>query len=218
MDWIDTILFDWDGTLIDSAKAAFFAFRSSLSQLGIPVEFEVYERIYSPNWYRMYQSLQLPREKWEQADDLWIRHYEQDTPGLVPGGEHVLHTLTQRGYCLGIVTSGSHARVRRELKTLGLGEIFRIVICSEDVANKKPDPEGLKEALRRLNKGPEACCYVGDSPDDVEMGKRAHMCTIGILGAYPGSKTLPSSHPDFYFESIIQLLEHFDTLPQPMLL
>jgi HAD superfamily hydrolase (TIGR01509 family) len=213
MDLIDTVLFDWDGTLIDTAQPSFFAFRKALGDLGIPVEFEFYEQIYSPNWYTMYESLRLPREQWPEADDLWLRHYGEEIPEVVEGGVHVLKELRRRGYCLGIVTSGSHARVRREINVLGLAEVFGVVVCNEDVTNKKPHPEGLETAMKWMDKQPEACCYVGDSPHDVEMGKRAGTRTVGILSHYPSSKRLRHAHPDFCCESILDLLGLFDRLP-----
>ncbi len=212
MDSIDTILFDWDGTLIDSAQLSFDAFKKTLGEMGIIIEFELYERIYSPNWYGMYQAVQLPKERWPEADKLWILHYGRGTPVLVQGGRQVLNELSQRGYCLGIVTSGSRLRVKREINALGLAETFRTVICNEDVVNKKPHPEGLQKAMKRLDKRPAACCYVGDSPDDIEMGRRANVQTIGIPGGYPCSRNLPSANPDYCFESIMTLLNHFQAL------
>ncbi len=217
MDSIDTILFDWDGTLVDSAQSSFDAFRRALGDLGISMDTGRYEEIYSPNWYSMYESLQLPKEQWQEADDLWMRYYGIEIPSPVPGGLQVLRELSDRGYCLGIVTSGGHERVWRELNALGLAGTFRIVVCSDDVVNKKPHPEGLERAMDRMKKSPEACCYVGDSPDDMEMGRRAHIRTIGILSGYPNSRKLQSARPDFYFQSIVQLLTRFAPLSQRML-
>jgi phosphoglycolate phosphatase-like HAD superfamily hydrolase len=210
MSHVNTILFDWDGTLIASAPNAFAAFQRALGDLGIALEYELYERIYSPNWYLMYQALQLPAHKWQEADDCWIRHYGHEILApLVQDGRSTLFELTRRGYCLGIVTSGSRMRVWRELSNLDLAGMFKAVICSEDVLNKKPHPEGLESAMRQLDKRPEECCFVGDSPDDMEMGKRAGIQTIGMLSGYPSSKKLAEAHPDFCFECIAQLLTHF---------
>ena len=209
MSSVDTILFDWDGTLLDSAPYAFLAHQKAFGELGLVLALDVYERIYSPNWYEMYRALQLPEHRWREADVLWTRHYGQTIAPLVEGGRDAIDGLFYRGYCLGIVTSGSRIRVSNELKALGLEEIFGTVVCNEDVVNKKPHPEGLQMAMKHLDKRPEICCYVGDSPADVEMGKRAGMQTIGILSGYPSSKALPNTHPDFYFESITQLLPHF---------
>lgn len=206
---VDTVLFDWDGTLLDSEPFAFLAFQRAFGELGIQLERSVYERIYSPNWYGMYQALELPEHRWREADDLWTRHYGQETAPLVEGGRDAVRDLKVRGYCLGIVTSGSRMRVWRELNSLGLEGIFETVVCNEDVVNKKPHPEGLEVAMGQMNKRPDQCCYVGDSPVDVEMGKRAGMRTIGMIGRYPGSKELQKTNPDFCFDSLAQLMLHF---------
>jgi HAD superfamily hydrolase (TIGR01509 family) len=205
---IDTILFDWDGTLIDTAQQAYCAFQKALASQDIPLDHGIYERIYSPNWYRMYEALQLPREKWKEVDDFWIRNYENENPSLMPGGQAALNELVRRNYGLGIVTSGSRMRVLREIKKLGLMGAFRIVVCSEDVVNKKPHPEGLEEAMKQLAIGPESCCYVGDSPDDIQMGKGARVLTVGIPGPFPASRTLRSSNPDLYFNSLEEFVGH----------
>ena len=206
---IDTVLFDWDGTLLDSSAIAFQAFRKALADLGITLETELYERIYSPNWYGMYQTLELPEHRWQEADELWTKHYGHTSVPLVEGAREVLHELFGRGYCLGIVTSGSRIRVLRELMDLELLKMFKAVVCTEDVIQKKPHPEGLTVAMRLLEKKPEICCYVGDSPMDVEMGKSAGMKTIGIVSAYPGGKTLRGANPDFCFDSVGELLTAF---------
>jgi len=203
---IDTILFDWDGTLIDSAQPAFMAFSKALDELGIPLDSGIYERIYSPNWYSMYEKLHLPQERWQEADELWIRHYTRESLQLMPGGQSALNELVRREYAIGVVTSGSCARVRQEIKVFGLADFFQVVICNEDVVNKKPHPEGLKTAIERMRKRPELCCYVGDSPDDIEMGQRAKVLTVAIPGRYPSSKQLPRSHPNLCFDTLEQFV------------
>jgi HAD superfamily hydrolase (TIGR01509 family) len=209
MDLINTILFDWDGTLVDSAQSACDASIKSMKDLGIAVDIATYERIYSPNWYSMYEALGLPKEKWQQADDLWIRHYGPTVSDLAPDVLRALSELLDRGYCLGVVTGGNRSRIHREMNAHGLSKIFRAIICTEDVTNKKPHPEGLDLAMSRLGKSPEVCCYVGDSPDDMEMGKGARVQTIGIASRYPKSRNLLNDKADFCIESISQLLMHF---------
>ena len=208
-DSITTILFDWDGTLLDSARMGFVAFTRMFEDMGLKFDREVYENLYSPNWYSMYETLGLPRERWQQADELWIRHYGEESPSLVAGGCQTVDELGRRGYSLGVVSSGSESRVKREIKELDLTVIFQVVICNEDTVNKKPHPEGLLKAMQAMRKGPEVCSYVGDSPEDIEMGKQARMLTIGVRSAYPGSKRLLSAQPDIYVESIIEILDHF---------
>ena len=62
---ITTLLFDWDGTLFDSARAGFLAFQKTFDDLGIAFTEEFYETRYSPNWYAMYEALNLPKHKWK---------------------------------------------------------------------------------------------------------------------------------------------------------
>ena len=206
---ISTILFDWDGTLVDSAVSGFEAFRQAFRDLGMSIEYEVYEQVYSPNWYAMYETLRLPHDRWQKADELWMQRYSREQTALVEGARHTLNELDRRNYCLGIVTSGSHFRVKREIDDLGLTKIFGVVVCGEDIANRKPHPEGLETAMQRMNASPVACSYIGDCPEDIEMGKRAHLLTVGIPSPFPSSKRLLNANPDLYIESIVQLLEHF---------
>lgn len=206
---ITTILFDWDGTLIDSARMGYTAFTQMFAEMGLYFDREVYENIYSPNWYSMYEKLGLPREKWQKADELWILHYGEERPSVVPGGRRTIKELLRRGYTLGIVSSGSESRVKDEIRKLDLAKAFAVVICNEHTANKKPHPEGLRKAMEALGARPEACAYVGDSPEDIETGKRARMLTVGIRSAYPGSKRLRSAQPDIYLESLLEILHQF---------
>jgi HAD superfamily hydrolase (TIGR01549 family) len=206
---ITTILFDWDGTLMDSARMGFIAFTKMFEDMGLHFDLQVYESLYSPNWYSMYETLGLPKERWQQADELWIRHYGEETPSLVEGGRQTIDELCRRGYSLGVVSSGSESRVRREIKELDLTATFQAVICNEDTVNKKPHPEGLLRAMQAMRKAPEVCSYVGDSPEDIEMGKQARLLTVGVRSAYPGSKRLLSAQPDIYVEAIHEILNHF---------
>jgi HAD superfamily hydrolase (TIGR01509 family) len=208
-DSITAILFDWDGTLMDSARMGFVAFTKMFEDMGLHFDRQVYENLYSPNWYSMYETLGLPRERWQQADELWIRHYGEESPSLVAGGRQTIDELCRRRYSLGVVSSGSESRVRREIKELDLTATFQVVICNEDTVNKKPHPEGLLKAMQAMGKKPEVCSYVGDSPEDIEMGRQARMLTVGVRSAYPGSKRLLSAQPDIYVESIIEILDHF---------
>ncbi len=212
MDSIDTILFDWDGTLVDSASLAFEATQKSLGSLGYSLTIEQYEKAYSPDWNLIYEAIRLPRDKWEEANEGWLSHYGGEVSALVPGGRETLDELVKRNYCLGIVTGGSQSRVLHEIEAHGLAPIFKTVICCEDVIHRKPHPEGLDLAMQRIGKRPGACCYVGDSVHDIEMGKRARLRTIGVRSRYPGSDGLSNAGPDFYLEKITLLLGYFDPL------
>src|SRR6185503_5441719 len=206
---IKTLLFDWDGTLVDSAHLGLAAFEKTFSELGVVFAHEIYEAKYSPNWYSTYEALGLPKDLWQTADDLWIRHYGEQSAQLIEGVGETLLELRTRGYQLGIVSSGSRSRVNREVQQSVLKNSFAVIICNEDIVNKKPDPEGLELAMRELNVDPSRCAYVGDAPEDIEMGRRGNVMTIGVRSMYPSSARVLSANPDLYLQQITELVAHF---------
>ena len=207
--YITTLIFDWDGTLVDSAHLGLSAFQSSFAELGYPFPIDIYEAAYSPNWYATYEALGLPKDLWQQADSLWLQHYGEQSAQLIEGVGETLTALHANGYRLGVVTSGSKPRVSRELEVSALHGLLDVVICNEHIVNKKPHPEGLELALQKLNSTPSESAYVGDAPEDIEMGKRGQVLTIGVRSAYPSSSRLLNAGPDIYLNKITELSDHF---------
>ena len=148
---ITTLLFDWDGTIVDSAHLGLQAFQKAFAELGEPFPLDVYESTYSPNWYATYEALGLPRDKWQRADELWLVHYGDQLAELIEGVGDVLLGFHRAGYELGVVSSGSNNRVRREIESSQLADVFSVVICNDQVTNKKPHPEGLEKALQKIS-------------------------------------------------------------------
>jgi pyrophosphatase PpaX len=206
---ITTLLFDWDGTLVDSAHLGLAAFEKTFNELGVPFAHAVYEATYSPNWYSTYEALGLPKEHWQAADELWIQHYGEQSAPLIDAVGETLLSLREKGYQLAIVTSGSRSRVSREVQQCVLRDAFAVIICNEDIVNKKPHPEGLELAMRGMNVAASQCAYVGDAPEDIEMGRRGGVMTVGVRSAYPSSARLLSAQPDLYLERLVELLDHF---------
>jgi HAD superfamily hydrolase (TIGR01509 family) len=206
---ITTLLFDWDGTVVDSAQLGLRAFEQSFAELGVSFDMEVYAQVYSPNWYSVYEALGLPKEKWLEADNLWVHYYGEQIAQPVAGAPETINELRHRGYRLGVVSSGTECRVVREINESGLESVFEIVVCNEQMTNKKPHPEGLEKALASLGCKCEHAAYVGDSPEDIEMGKRANMLTVGVRSDYPTSWKLESHEPDILLKSFNELLNHF---------
>ena len=206
---ITTIVFDWDGTLADSAGLGLVAFQKSFAQLGFQFREDIYEATYSPNWYSTYEALGLPRDKWDEADKLWLQHYGEETADLIDGVAETLKDLHARNYRLAIVTSGSESRVCREIDVSELHGVFQTIVCNEHISNKKPHPEGLELALRQLKSLPDESAYVGDAPEDIEMGRKANVLTIGVRSNYPSNTRLINSRPDIYLEQLRDLLHHF---------
>lgn len=209
MKHIETILFDWDGTLVDSVDSAFLTFKKSLEHFDVPFTWAQFDEHYTPDWYRMYEAVGLSADRWKLADAMWKEFYPREPYTLVEGAHATLMELRQRGYRLGIVTSGSHWRLVPEIKEFGLEGMFATLICNEHVSQRKPHPEGLLKASAELKCDSATCSYVGDVPEDIFAGKGAQMHTVGVLSRYPTSKRLPESQPDISINKISDLLEHF---------
>jgi phosphoglycolate phosphatase len=208
---LDGVLFDWDGTLVDSYAADSAAYLAMFREMGIPWGLKELARHYSPNWYRVYRAAKLPRARWDDADRAWRAQYAKHSPQLIAGARQVLERLG-RLHHLGLVTSGDRDRVMRQLREFRLTQVFGARVCSGDTPEKKPHPAPLRLALRQLSLKPSACVYVGDSPEDLEMAKRAGVRAIAVLGPFPTEKRLRAARPDFLLESIRQLPEALKSL------
>jgi len=200
---IASVLFDWDGTLCDSGPCSRRAFRKSLADFGLSFTDEEYKLVYSPRWFLMYEKLGLPQQQWRDADQRWLYHYREEEPDLIPRATEVLAALSH--FALGIVTNGTRARVERELARLGVADLFQVVVCCEDMKQKKPHPEGLEKALAMLGLPASECCYVGDTAEDVGMGRNAGAFTAGIVTEYVDERKLRDSEPDLLLDSLAEL-------------
>ncbi len=198
------VLFDWDGTLLNSYAADTRAYLAMFRALGIEWSERELKRYYSPNWYRVYRAARLPRSEWQKADRLWTQAYAKESPELMPGARGVLRRL-EKEFLLGLVTSGNRRRVRRQLREFGLAAQFSACICSEDAPKKKPHPAPLEMAMERLHAEPEECVYVGDTPEDIEMARRAGVRPVGVLGPFPTAERVRAARPDAVLASIHDL-------------
>lgn len=200
------MIFDWDGTLLDSFRADSRAYQAMFRALKITFSDRQLALHYSPDWYRVYRAARIPRRQWNLADNLWAVAYRRENPRLLPGTRAVLKKLS-RCFALGLVTSGDRKRVVGQLRQFGFHALFPVCICSEDAPRRKPHPAPLHAALRRMRIRAADCVYVGDTPEDIEMARRAEVRSIGVPGPFPSSARLKSARPDTLLESITDLPE-----------
>ena len=175
--------------------------------LEIDWEIEQLEKVYSPNWYHVYRAARVPRKRWDEADRLWRAAYASERPKLLPGARAVFRALA-RTFDLGIVTSGSSDRVRGQLRRFRFADAVAVCVCSEDVPKKKSHPAPLLYAIKQLRAKPEDCVYVGDTPQDVEMARRAGVPMVGVLGPFPSARLMAAAKPDALLDSIRELPRH----------
>ncbi|HWZ97578.1 MAG TPA: HAD family hydrolase [Candidatus Dormibacteraeota bacterium] len=209
---LKAVLFDWDGTLLNSHAADTAAYLAMFRTMGIPWGLAELEKHYSPNWYLVYRAAKLPKDRWDAADQTWRENYASQKPKLIAGARLVLAHVGAR-HRLGLVTSGDRDRVHRQLKEFELWDTFAARVCAGDTEERKPHPAPLRLALRRMRLNPTETVYVGDAPEDLQMARSAGVrAAIAVLGPFPTEKRLRAAKPDALLESIRELpkvLEHF---------
>jgi HAD superfamily hydrolase (TIGR01509 family) len=204
---LQAVLFDWDGTLVDSAEANYRCYVKLFGSYGIAFDRDAFGRTYSPNWHLTYSALGLPEERWGEADARWLDHYCREEVALIAGAREAVSRVRAAGLRVGLVTSGDCVRVGRELAALEMARLFEVVVCSEDIVQRKPHPEALLLALQRLRIAPARAAYVGDSPEDVQMARAAEVLAVGIPGGFPNRDALEASRPEVLADTLGRALD-----------
>jgi len=181
---MEAILFDWDGTLVDSLGAFHRANATVMAAFDLPFDVVRYRRQYVPDWREMYLRLGVPHDRLDDANSLWVATFASDGESVAafPGALTALKRLHDHGAVLGIVTAGHRAVVEPQLERTGLGPLLPIRVFGDDLAVHKPDPEPLRQALRLAGDGhgPSTSTYVGDTPTDMLMAVTVGARPIGI--------------------------------------
>ena len=193
-----TVLFDLDGTLIDSGAAILASFHHATETvLGRRYADDVV--MASVGGHGIHRQMAAFDE--ERVDDLVAAYRAHNIElyrdiRLFAGVEPVLERLRDEGRNLGVVTVKSRMTVELTFELLPLGSYFTVVVNGDDVASHKPDPEGLLAALRQFGTQPADAAYVGDSPFDLQAARAAGMGSIGVTwGGIHGRERLEPESP-----------------------
>jgi HAD superfamily hydrolase (TIGR01509 family) len=200
------VLFDWDGTLIDSYHADSQAYLAMFRDMGLAWGLAELEQNYSPDWYAVYRAAGIAKERWSEADLAWRKHYAKHPSKLMNGAQRILQELAAK-HRLGLVTSGDRERVSRQLQEFQLADVFETYVCGGDTNEKKPRPEPLLLALRQMNIDARHCVYVGDTPEDLLMARAAGVRPIAVLGPFPTEQRLRAAEPEYLLGSLEELPE-----------
>lgn len=207
---LPAVLFDLDGTLIDSitliAESARHAFATHegprptdaefLAMVGMPL------RAMLGHWAGGDEA---------RIDALQARYREHQTAHhdrLVRCYDDVVETvraLRDAGHPIGVVTSKGEALATRGLTHVGLAPLVDLVIGLESCTRHKPDPEPVRVALERLGVDARDAMYVGDSPFDMLAGRGAGVTTVAVLWGPFGRAELEATEPDFWLERMTEL-------------
>jgi len=202
------VLFDLDGTLIDSGAIILASFRHATQTVlrrEIP-DAELAALVGGSNIHDQMRSIDAAQV--EELVRVYREHNEplHDDLEAFEGIEHVLAQLKREGRRLGIVTAKRRKTVELAFAVLPLERYFDVVVTSDMTERHKPDPEPVLTALERLGVGPAEAAFVGDSPFDVASGKAAGVFTVAVAwGNIHPIENLAEA--DVLVESPAQLLE-----------
>lgn len=222
---LKAVLFDWDGTIVDSAQAMFLSYRHAYEKhLGIVFpEGDADFRVLVP--MRLAES--SAKFGGEKASDIAVsynQYYEQEgykTGRMYEGIREVLTELRERGYLLGVASNKSWSRVGADIDYLELHDLVDAFVTSEDTVQRKPHPAPLLKLAEKLQIDPRYCAYIGDYRGDIIAARDAGMVSVAVMwGGMFLPETLLAEHPDYVVERPEELLELFPgpKTPQRMLL
>ena len=213
------LIFDLDGTLIDTVYAHVFAWQRALAEAGLPIDgWRIHRRIgMSGGLFTRAVARELGRPLTEQeVEAIQVRHGELFRELLperrpLPGAIELLAELESLGVAYGIATSGRRPEIDGSLETLGVGA-EAVVVERGSVERAKPEPDLFLECAARLGVPTEECYVVGDAVWDLLAARRAGMLSIGLLSGGYGEDELIRAGAFRVYKDTKELRESLDEL------
>lgn len=213
--WPRVILFDLDGTLIDSAPDIMTAINRLLALKGLPVLTLDEVRAMIGHGVQMlvqrafrYRGVELDGmplvDMTTEFADIYAQHLVGETL-VLPGAREAITHYRDRGIKLGVVTNKLQSATLTVLEHFGLLSSLDIVVGDAGLP-RKPDPAMLVHALAALGEKPEDAVMVGDSAADIEAAKRAGVMAIAVRGGYSNHR-IEDLGPDLIIETLTDLPE-----------
>ena len=217
------LIFDLDGTLVDSAPDLALSINEMLSKLNRATFSEQKIRGWVGNGAQVLVKRALvgatvvpehiPDANVEQALEIFLASYQKNIcvhSALYPGVKSTLQQLKSQGYRLAIVTNKPLVFVEPLLAGLGLDNLFELILGGDSLPKRKPDPMPLLHVCQTLDISPQNCVMIGDSSNDIIAAKAAKMDSIGLTYGYNYAKPIADDNPDLVLEVFSGLCEVLD--------
>jgi phosphoglycolate phosphatase len=195
---LKTVLFDLDGTLLDTAPDLAFALNKLLTQEGLPnLPLEQVRQLASdgsPALLGAGMQINEHHPDYAKFRETFLVFYEQHLSShtrLFPGMEVVLNELDEKGIRWGVVTCKPSILAKQLLHDMELAHRSACIIGADCVNKTKPDPEALLLACEMTQSSPKECVYIGDAERDIEAAKYAGMRSIAALYGYLRADATP---------------------------
>jgi pyrophosphatase PpaX len=205
---ITTILFDLDGTLIDTNELIITTYLHTLEKY-YPSKYQREDVLpfLGPTLHEAFGSIDpnLVEEMVLEYRAFNIANHDELVTEFA-GVFETVQTLKDKGYKLGIVTTKRHDVTLKGLRLMDLERFFEVVVTYDHVSKTKPDPEPIHKALEQLNSSPEETMMVGDNYHDILAGKNAGTVTAGCAWSIKGREYIAKYEPDYILENMADLL------------
>lgn len=209
----DLIIFDWDGTIIDSEAHIIHSMREAIAELGlaVPADQEV-RHIIGLSLEKAILALfpDLSADDVTRLGDAYRRHFfneANDASELFAGAADVIRDLHANGYYLAVATGKGRRGLDMALQTTGLAPYFHITRCADETSSK-PDPQMLDEILTDLDIEASKAVMIGDTSYDMEMASNMKMDSVAVTYGMHDKAHLKQSQPTYFIDNIQQLSQY----------
>ncbi|NYZ79603.1 HAD-IA family hydrolase [Candidatus Micrarchaeota archaeon] len=203
------VLFDWDGTLYDSIDTSFKIYEELFKKYAnLNLTCDYFRKTFIVNYHQYYLMHGIPESKWGEVDNHWLKRFhemEKDIH-LFPGVKELLGRLKEKGMRIGLVSNGTGGRIKKEMDKNGIREYFDAVITDDEIKDFKPNPVGVREALKVIHVDAKDSLYVGDMAEDVQAGRNAGTSTAAVTWGAHSLDRLKPAKPDYILDSVCELL------------
>lgn len=209
---IKGVVFDFDGTIVDSMKMVFDVLNESLKKKGLPsIEVELLGRMAGlPLIEIISTKAKISASAAKEVEKDVFKAYTlfcRSSCQLLPHVESTLKALKSKRIKLGLLTTTPSKPLKAVAEKFSLEDYFDIMLAKEDAKNK-PNPEGLERIIKKFGIGKDECIFVGDSPIDVLTGKAAGVKTFAVTTGIATVEQLKVVKPDGIIPNIEKLLTY----------
>lgn len=214
---INTIMFDFDGTLMDTTDLIIESFKYTVRK---HLNYDIDAKDLYPTFGRpLIEALEeLAPNRGEELIKTYREFNLYNHDQMVNIFDHVPETLAalkDRKIKLGIVTSKSRATLEKGLELYNLKPYFDAIVALEDTVRHKPHPEPILHCLQLLQATPDQALYVGDSPHDIKCAHQAGVKAVAVRWSYLSWDSIEAENPEFTIETIQDLFTIIDNGSNP---
>ncbi|WP_162300566.1 HAD family hydrolase [Anaerosacchariphilus polymeriproducens] len=201
------IVFDLDGTLIDTENAVLNTWRYTLETYGLEYSLEKLRIVLG---IPTFDALELLDASVDQNFEYkWIHNYSKFSAQTVffPGAYDILQFIKKSGIHLGVVTSRKKTEYKSYFSKFNLEQIFDLIVCADDTLQHKPNPEPLLYYAQKSGTTPDSCIYIGDMPTDIASANAAGFASGLVTWSH---SSVLKTDADYIFSSPEELLKLYN--------